>query len=353
MSDIESSYRDYKDLINKVKRLTPKEKHHILSIFKKYNIDFTKNSNGYFFNLDTIEPHIIDKVSKCVDLIEQKRELIFNLDKKRDHYLEYYKTLIESKLKETINKKREQYINKLILIPIDTYISKKKPKFNRVIITGDPDVLMKEHLKSKKYHKNSVYYRLTQTMNYLSRKHGGRSRIVKDEGDNEGDSGSFNYGNGDGDSGSVAGGGDIGGGIGSDFEEGIDADEDIEESVDPKFDDDEHVGDDEDNDSSLDGNYNDNDNVNDEHSDIDDNEYYKDSSSDVETNDMKTDKTERSEKTTKTNKTKKTKHTKKKKSEKTNAASSNEIDYYKQLLKQNGYVFREDKIILNREEYIV
>lgn len=352
MSDIESSYRDYRDLISKVKRLTPKEKHHILSIFKKYNIEFTKNSNGYFFNLDKVEPHIIDKVSKCVDLIEQKRELIFNLDKKRDQYLEYYKTLIESKLKETINKKREQYINQLVLIPTETYISKKKPKFNKVIITGDPDVLMKEHLKAKKYDKNSVYYRLTQIMNSLSRKHGGRSRMDNDKDDNnEGDIGSFNYG--EGDSGSVAGGdigGDIDGGVGSDYEEGIGADEDIEESLEHKFDD-EHAADDEDNDSSLDGNYNDN--VDDEHSDIDDNEYYKDSSSDVETNDMKTDKTERSEKTTRTNKTKKTKNTKKKKSDKTNEASSNEIDYYKQLLKQNGFVFREDKVTLKIEEYIV
>lgn len=349
MSDIESSYRDYKDLINKVKRLTPKEKHHILSIFKKYNIDFTKNSNGYFFNLDQIDPHIIDKVSKCVDLIEQKRELIFNLDKKRDHYLEYYKTLIESKLKETINKKRDKYINQLILIPTETYISKKKPKYTRVIISGDPDVLMKEHLKTKKYNKHSVYFRLTQIMNSFSRKHGYRSK--KDDKD-DGDGDSYNFGKGD--SGSVAGDGDIGGDIDgggavSDFEEGI-GEDDIEESVDPKFDDDEQVDEDEDNNSSLDGNYNDN--VENEHSDIDDNEYYKDSSSDIETNDMKTDKTERSEKTTRTNKTKKTKNTKNKKSNKTNEASSNEIDYYKQLLKQNGFMFREDKVILKVEEYI-
>lgn len=346
MSDIES-HRDYKELINKVKRLTPKEKHHILSIFKKYNIEFTKNSNGYFFNLDKIDPVIIEKVSKCVDLIEQKRELIHTLDKKRDHYLEYYKTLIESKLKDTINRKREQYINQLILIPTETYVSKKKPKFNRVVITGDPDVLMKEHLKAKKYNKNSVYFRLTQKIQSLSRKNfSNRSRMDKDE--DEGETGSFNYG----DSGSIpdgGGGGDDKASIhGSDYEEGMGMDEDIEESIEHKYDDDEQVDDDDDNEGSMKGDYNDND----EHSDIDDDEYYKDSSSDVETTDMKTDKTERSEKTTKTNKTKKTK-TKKKKSDKTNEASSNEIDYYKQILKQSGFVFKEDKIILKKEDYII
>ena len=43
-----------RDLISNIKRLTIKEKHHILSIFKKYNIEYTKNANGYFFNLDKI-----------------------------------------------------------------------------------------------------------------------------------------------------------------------------------------------------------------------------------------------------------------------------------------------------------
>lgn len=345
--------RDYRELINKVKRLTPKEKNHILSIFKKYNIEFTKNSNGYFFNLDKIESHIIDKVSKCVDLIEQKRELIQSLDKKRDYYLEYYKTLIENKLKETINKKKEQYLNQLMLIPTETYISKKKSRRNRVVINGDPDVLMKEHLKGKKYDKNSVYFRLTQIMNSLAKRHLHKSsKMDRDHGEvrDDGEMGSFNYGEGDIEGGDL----DIEGGDDKISIRGTDLDEEglgmEDDSGEHKFDDEDEVEDEDDEDVlKTDGDYGDRE----EHSDIDDDEYYKDSSSDVETNDNKTEKTDRTEKTTKTNKTKKTKTKKSKKDDKTHEASSNELDYYKSLLKQNGFLFQDDKIALKKEEYII
>jgi len=52
--------------------------------------------------------------------------LIQNLDKKRDAHLEYYKSLIENKLRDTINLKRQEYINQLILTPSENYIKKKK-----------------------------------------------------------------------------------------------------------------------------------------------------------------------------------------------------------------------------------
>ena len=338
----ELNSKDYKELISKVKRLTVKEKYHILSIFKKYNVEFTKNSNGYFFNLDKINPSIIEKVSKCVDLIEEKRELIYSLDKKRDYYLEYYKTLIESKLKDTINKKKKQYIDQLTLIPLESYISKKKPTL-RVVVSEDPDVLMKEHLKPKKYDKNSVYFRITQKMYMLSRKNNYKRTEIEDDlgdGSHSGldvEDNSHGHGHGDNSDYEEGLGDEVEGGIDDEFiDNDIDNDNDFNE--DDSNDDDDEDDDDDDDDEGEEY---------DENSNIDDDEYYKDSEYDEETHDCKTEKTDKSEKTTKTKKSKKKKKTK------THEASSNEIDYYKQLLKQNGFAFKDDKVIIKKEEYIV
>ncbi len=331
-----------RELISKIKRLTVKEKHHILSIFKKYNIEYTKNSNGYFFNLDKIDYDILDKVSKCVDLIEEKRELITTLDKKRDSYLEYYKNLIENKLKETINKKKEDYIAQLVLIPSNISIKKKSVKRVTRFSNLDPDILMKEHNKTKKYHKNSVFFRINQRIVAMSRKHHRVSdKCSKDEGDGP----SVNYEDGDGS-----------GHAGEDIDVDVDVDVndgDLDEGGGMEGLDDElqeSVGEeylegtiDEKDTSSLDD-YGEDSEV------MDEDEYYKDANSDTESNmEYKTDKTDKSETKTKITKNGKTK--KKKRPDK--EASSHEIDYYKSLLKQSGFKFDDDKCVQIRvEEYI-
>jgi hypothetical protein len=327
-----------RELISKIKRLTTKEKHHILSIFKKYNVEYTKNSNGYFFNLDKIEIDVLDKVSKCVDLIEEKRELITTLDKKRDSYLEYYKNLIENKLKETINKKREDYIKQLVLVPSEEVIKKKSVKKVARFSNLDPDILMKEYNRPKKYNKNSVYFRINQRIVALSRK---SHRRVSDKKDDD-DSGSFNYDNGEenGDNmyednaGSVVDMDDSG-----DLE-GLE--DELQESVGEEY---------------LDGSQDDDDASSNEGDDycenseaVDEDEYYKDTNSDTESNtEHKTDKSERTDNKTRTTKTGKMKKKKKKDVE----ASSHEIDYYKTLLKQSGFAFDDDKgVQIKLEEYI-
>jgi len=335
---VDDKQKYLRELISKIKRLTPKEKHHILSIFKKYNVEFTKNSNGYFFNLDKIDESILDKVSKCVDLIEQKRELITSLDKKRDSYLEYYKNLIENKLKETINKRRDQYINQLVLIQHETPIRKKIKKSVRIVSNIDPDILMKEHSKSKKYNKNSVYFRINQRIVELSRK--SHRHKSSDKTKDEGDDSSFNYGGG----GSGGGDDDLGGDIdiSGDVEhesgdiEGLH--DELAESIGEEYID----GDgDEEDDSNLSG-YGENDTE-----DVDDNEYYKDTNSDSEDDTNTEHKTEKTDNKTKTTKTKG------KKKKKNIEASSNEIDYYKTLLKQNGFKFDDDKCVqIKVESYI-
>jgi hypothetical protein len=164
-----------KTLINKIKNLNINEKIHILSILKNHNIDYTKNYNGYFFNLDKIDESLINKLNQCVDLIETNRDIIYSLDRKRDEHLKYYKSLIESKLNETIATKTKNYVQKLIVKSDESfkpYIKKKnktilKKKDNKIV---DPDLLIKEYNTQQKYQKDSVYYRLFQICKISARK---------------------------------------------------------------------------------------------------------------------------------------------------------------------------------------
>ena len=323
-----------RDLISNIKRLTIKEKHHILSIFKKYNIEYTKNANGYFFNLDKIDYDILDKVYKCVNLIEEKRELITTLDKKRDSYLEYYKNLIENKLKETINKKKDDYIKKLILIPSDICIKKKSVKRVTRFSNLDSDVLMKEHSRTKKYHKNSVYFRLNQTIISLSRKSNKCTSSKSDKDDGSiGEIDDIDIEGGEEiDDMSISDIGDIGDigdidNIGDVDIEGLE--NELQDSIGEEYVDDAS--------SNLDD-------YGEDSEFMDDDEYYKDkdTNSDIESNiEYKTDKTE----ITKTGK-----HKKKRKDL---AASSQEIDYYKSLLKKSGFKFDDDKYVqIKLESYI-
>lgn len=308
-----------KELISKVKRLTIKEKQHILSIFKKYGIEYTKNSNGYFFNLDKIDNDILDKVSKCIELIEEKRDLITILDKKRDVHLEYYKNLIENKLKETIHKKRVDYINKLILIPSNICIKKKVNSKNTKFSNLDPDILMKEHNKTRKYEKNSIKYRINKKIMLMSKK---THKYTSDKLSND-----DNWYNDDDNDNDID--------IDDEYMDDIgDVEDELKEDLDEEY-----LNDCLDNDDYIENS----EIIDDE---IYDDEYYKYNDSDSELN-TETEKSERTE-----NKTKSVKINKKKK-EQDIEASSNEIDYYKSLLKQNGFKFDDDKNVqIKIEEYI-
>jgi len=152
-----------KTLISNISKFTLKEKQHILRILKNNSVDYSKNSYGYFFNLNGLDEETFNKLWKCVDLIECNRDIIKQMDKKREELIIYYTSLIESNLKKTKQDKLNNYINSLILYEINTNIklsiTKKQNKFINNDI--DPDILIKEYIKKRnKYPKNSVYNRI-------------------------------------------------------------------------------------------------------------------------------------------------------------------------------------------------
>jgi hypothetical protein len=321
-------------IISKTKNLTDNEKRHILNILLTYKVEYSKNQSGYFFYLEKISNEIIDKILKCIDLIEEKSDLIYNLDKRRDEHLEYYKSLIENKLKETINLKKKALIDNLRLIEEPFYIIKKKTNKKVQFTDEDPDKLMKEHLKKYKYKKDSIYHRISQVMIQMSRKN--KHRHVKEdrsgggggEEDSKGSDGGGDIGGGD-----DIGGDEIGGEIG-----GSEIGDDIGEI-------DDEIGDKIGDDISEDFN----------ESELEDNEYYNsDSDSDSDddsfdnTSDIDNTETEHTDTETQTHTQTKTRKIKKK-----TKISSNELDYYKNLLKKGGFKFDDDKeVIMIKEKYI-
>jgi len=175
---------DIKDIINRIIKLNTKEKFHILNILKLHNIDYTKNSNGYFFNFLSIEDAVLHKMEDCLELMESNRDLIKEIDKKRNSLLMSYKQLVEEKLETSIKKRRDTYTNTLKITNYNTNITlfiKRIYKFKKPTKYGeedtDPEVLFKESQKQRfKFDKDSVYFRLMSRIKSFGSRQENRSR---------------------------------------------------------------------------------------------------------------------------------------------------------------------------------
>lgn len=178
---------DVQNIVSRISKLNKKEKLHILNILKIHQKDYTKNAYGYFFNLSTIEHDVLKKVCKCLELIETNRDLIWEMDKRRDDVLVYYKSLIEDKLKTTIAEKYSKYLDLLRIHPMNSDLDisfRRVIKIKKRIIYDedvDPDELMKEYTKSMKYPKNSVHHRILACCKSIKSKN--RTRKISDDDD--------------------------------------------------------------------------------------------------------------------------------------------------------------------------
>lgn len=157
-------------IIFRISKLNYEEKKHILKILKLNNVTFTKNSNGYFFNLFDLDNIVIKKLNNCLETIENNRHIIEDLDKRREKLLIYYKSLIEERLIETISNIKKTYIDKLRLVDTSTNIKciiNRKYRIKRrhlIADDADYDLLMSEYKRADKYNKSSVYWRLLKAV---------------------------------------------------------------------------------------------------------------------------------------------------------------------------------------------
>ncbi len=102
-------------LIDNINLLEHKELVHIFNILKTNNIEYTKNSNGVFFNLQNIDKNVFQKLSDCVNIIINSRKKIISLDKAREAEINYYKSLLEHKIKENVALKNQNSIDQYII----------------------------------------------------------------------------------------------------------------------------------------------------------------------------------------------------------------------------------------------
>lgn len=164
---------DIKDVIYRISKLTNKEQQHILDILKANRIEYTKNSNGYFFNFLKINNIVIDKMIKCLELIEKNRGLVKEMDKRRNELITYYKRVIEERLRLSFAKRHSENIKRLAIKVYKTNIElnikrvTKIKKINKFYAkdSGEVDFMLKEYIKSKtKFPKDSVYFRIFSNM---------------------------------------------------------------------------------------------------------------------------------------------------------------------------------------------
>jgi hypothetical protein len=179
---------DMKTIISRISKLSTKEKGHILNILKMANVEFTKNSNGYFFNFLDVKSDIIEKICDCLDLIEKNADILKEMDRRRTDLLKYYRKIIEERLQNNIIRKKNEYLNKLhVKQPSNITINvTRKPKFKkRVLIESsceDPDEIIKQYIKSRtKYQKDSVYHRIITSIKFIK---SNKARETKRDDDN-------------------------------------------------------------------------------------------------------------------------------------------------------------------------
>ena len=164
---------DIQSLIARISKLTTKEQKHFYRILIKNNISYSKNLNGYFFNLGNADDSILEELKKCLELIEPNRELIKELDLQREELREKYTSIIKERLLKRQQALLESYENKIII----REYSSIKMEFQKVEVKkrvyfsekDDVDEIIKK-LRKKIYNKNSIYYPIIQKMKKKAQK---------------------------------------------------------------------------------------------------------------------------------------------------------------------------------------
>lgn len=64
----------------------------ILKIFKKYNIDFTENSNGIFVNMTILNKDILEEITSYISYVNLQQKQLNKIEQDKERYKkEFYK----------------------------------------------------------------------------------------------------------------------------------------------------------------------------------------------------------------------------------------------------------------------
>ena len=156
---------DIQNIISRFSKLSTKEKTHVFKILISEGVKYSKNLNGYFFNLGSADDSIILKIKYCLELIEPNREIITQLDTYREELRQKYSNIIREKLVLRNLTKLRDYEDKIILrhySNVNIEFEKTKQYQIREREDLDIDEKIKRYRKRLNFSKNTAYYRLLQ-----------------------------------------------------------------------------------------------------------------------------------------------------------------------------------------------
>lgn len=96
-----------------IDKLESFEKLYILNILKEDKIPYTKNNNGYFFNMTNISSILVEKISKCLTYIVKNKKELQRLESDRKYTINSYKNCIQESLKLKTVKENIDYVNSI------------------------------------------------------------------------------------------------------------------------------------------------------------------------------------------------------------------------------------------------
>jgi hypothetical protein len=169
---------EIKELISRIGKLQNREKLHILNILKANDVDFTKNTNGYFFNLANIQYDILIKIVECLELIENNRNIMIEMDKRRSEMVNYYKKIIQERIENKVKQQKDDYINRLM-------IRKREGDLNVSLNIRRKMIKTKSNVDEKeteiKVDKNTVWYRILSRIKQYNQRHNAKQRVIKSQ----------------------------------------------------------------------------------------------------------------------------------------------------------------------------
>jgi hypothetical protein len=152
------------NIITNINSLSLQEKKHIFDILNDSKCPFSSNKNGFFFDLSKISNQIIDKITKCINLIHRHRSLIAKMDARRDEEILYYTNLIKQK-NETTNLQNKQLL-------YDTLSIKEITSNISWIIEKDIILTIKKEIKDFnvfKFKPNHPFFHINESCKRLRR----------------------------------------------------------------------------------------------------------------------------------------------------------------------------------------
>ncbi|NBU33995.1 hypothetical protein EB118_03495 [bacterium] len=153
-----------KEVITRIQKLSPKEKCHVLKLLKRDKVEFTKNANGYFFDLTNLEEQIVMNIKNCLDSIERNRHQLEQMNTRREELVMYYKKVIHENTQKAQKENQQFYQSRIALIPHPSSITVRVTRRNVVPPdTRDPDDILRDQLKPK-FSKDSIFHKIESRM---------------------------------------------------------------------------------------------------------------------------------------------------------------------------------------------